>query len=77
MVSPKLSEEVESRSILWCISASFPAFSAQSSANRNSRILNVDIGLGQEASQIEELAFCSIPDVYAWVTAVEGIGKHC
>ena len=74
MVSQKLSQEMESRSILRCTSASFLAFSAQSSANRNSKSVNVNLGLGLEASQIEKL---SIPDVYAWVTVMEGIGKHC
>ena len=38
---------------------------------------NVGLGLGLEASHIEELAACSIPDGYAWVTVEEAIGKHC
>ena len=41
-----------------------------------SKTANVDLGIGLEASRMEELAVCSIPDVYAWVTVMEGIGKH-
>ena len=70
---------MERRSILRCMSASFPAFIAQSSANTEelSQSVNVDRGLGLEASQIEELVVCSIPDVYEWIAVMEGIGKHC
>ena len=71
MVSPKLSQEVESRSIQRCISASLQC--TVISEQELSKSVNVVL----EALQIEELAVCSIPDVYAWVTVMEGIGKHC
>jgi len=48
-VNPKFSHEAESTSILRCISATFPVFSAQS------KPVNVDLGVGLNASYTGEI----------------------